>query len=65
MTNRDRTQIAENAINEYLTAKRSGNAVAIQTAIDGMENSYIAICSYNVPGTEALRELILEVRENA
>lgn len=62
MTKKDRAQIVENAINEYLDAKRSGNADAIQTAIDGMENAYIAVCNYNVPGTEALRELIQEVR---
>lgn len=62
MTKKDRVQIVENAINEYLDTKRSGNADAIQTAIDGMENAYIAVCSYNVPGTEALRELILGVQ---
>ena len=62
MTKKDRVQIVENAINEYLTAKRSGNADAIKTAINGMENVYIAVCSYNVPGTETLRELILGVQ---
>lgn len=62
MTNKDRAQIAENAINEYLTAKKSGNADAVQAAINGMENAYIAVCNYNVPGTQALRELLLEVR---
>ena len=62
MTKKDRVQIVENAINEYLTAKRSGNADAIKTTINGMENIYIAVCNYNVPGTEALRELIQEVR---
>ena len=62
MTNKDRAQIAENAIDEYLTAKRSGNADTIKIAINGMENAYIAVCSYNVPGTETLRKLILEVQ---
>ena len=32
MTKRDRAQIVENAINEYLAAKRSENANAIKTA---------------------------------
>lgn len=62
MTRKDRVQIVENAINEYLTAKRSGNADAIKTAINGMENVYIMMCSTCVPGVETLRELILEVQ---
>ena len=41
MTKKDRVQIVENAINEYLDAKRSGDANAIKTAINGMENVYI------------------------
>lgn len=62
MTKKDRAQIVENAINEYLDAKRSGNADAIQTAIDGMENVYIMMCNDCVPGVETLRELILGVQ---
>ena len=62
MTKKGRVQIVENAINEYLTAKRSGNADAIKAAINGMENVYIMMCDNCVPGVETLRELILEVR---
>ena len=62
MTKKDRAQIVENAINEYLDAKRSGNADAIKTAINGMENVYIMMCNNYAPGVETLRELILEVR---
>lgn len=62
MTKRDRMQIVENAINEYLAAKRSGNATAIKTAVNGMENVYIMMCSDCVPGVETLRELILEAQ---
>ena len=62
MTRKDRVQIVENAINEYLAAKRSGNASAIKTAVNGMENVYIMMCNYCVPGIETLRELILEVQ---
>ena len=62
MTKKDRVQIVENAINEYLDAKRSGNADAIKTAINGMENVYIMMCNNYVPGVETLRELILGVQ---
>lgn len=61
MTKKDRVQIVENAINEYLAAKRNGNAGAIKDAINGMENVYIMMCDNCVPGVETLRELILEV----
>ena len=60
MTKEDRAQIVENAINEYLDAKRSGNAGAIKAAINGMENVYIMMYDNCVPGVETLRELILE-----
>lgn len=62
MTKKDRAQIVENAINEYLDAKHSGNADAIKTAINSMENVYIMMCDYCVPGVETLRELILGVQ---
>lgn len=62
MTKKDRVQIVENAINEYLDAKRSGNADAIKAAVNGMENVYIMMCDNCAPGIETLRELILEVR---
>lgn len=62
MTKKDRVQIVENAINEYLDAKRGGNADAIKAAVNGMENVYIMMCDNCVPGIETLRELILEVR---
>lgn len=62
MTKKDRAQIVENAINEYLDAKHSGNADAIKAAINGMENVYIMMCDNCVPGVETLRKLILEVQ---
>lgn len=62
MTKRERTQIVENAINEYLAAKRSGNADTIKTSVNGMENVYIMMCNDCIPGVETLRELILEVQ---
>ena len=62
MTKKDRVQIVENAINEYLAAKRNGNSDAIKDAVNGMENVYIMMCDNCVPGVEALRELILEAQ---
>lgn len=62
MTRKDRVQIVENAINEYLAAKRSGNAAAIKITVNGMENVYIMMCNDCVPGIETLRKLILEVQ---
>lgn len=62
MTKKDRVQIVKNAINEYLAAKGSGDADAIKAAINGMENVYIMMCDYCVPGVETLRESILEVQ---
>lgn len=62
MTKKDRVQIVENAINEYLVAKRSGDVDTIKAAINGMENVYIMMCDYCVPGVETLRKLILEVQ---
>ena len=64
MTKNDRVQIVENAINEYLDAKRSGNANAIKTAINGMENVYIMMCDNCIPGVKTLREMILEEQQN-
>lgn len=62
MGKKDRVQIVENAINEYLDVKRSGDADAIKAAINGMENVYIMVCADCVPGVETLRKLILEVQ---
>ena len=62
MTKKERVQIVENAINEYLDAKRSRDTDAIKAAINGMENVYIMMCDNCVPGIETLRELILEVK---
>ena len=54
MTKKDRVQIVENAINEYLAAKHSGNTDAIKTAVNRMENVYIMMCDNCVPGVETV-----------
>lgn len=62
MTKKDRVQIVENAINEYLAAKHNGDADAIKAAVNGMENVYIMMCNDCAPGIETLRGLILEAQ---
>ena len=59
MTKKEKVQIVENAISEYFAAKRNGDADVIKAAINGMENVYIMMCDYCVPGVETLRKLIL------
>lgn len=55
-------EIINNAISEYNEAKRSGKNV--KHAINGMENTYIMIADKNVKGSEKLRKMILEAKEN-
>lgn len=54
--------IINNAINEYKEAKRSGKDV--EHAINSMENTYIMVADKNVKGSEKLRKMILEAKEN-
>ena len=71
MTKKDRVQIVENAINEYLAAKRSGNADTIKTAVNGMENVYImnhpliqhkiSMLRNKNTGTNEFRKLVEEI----
>ena len=57
------TEVINNAINEYEEAKRSGKGV--EQAINDMENVYIMVADKNVKGSENLRKMILEAKENA
>ena len=50
-------------IEDYKTAKRSGDEQKIEWAINSMENSYIMVCCRSVPGSDTLRKTILEARE--
>lgn len=56
------TEVINNAINEYEEAKRSGKGV--EQAINDMENVYIMVADKNVKGSENLRKMILEAKEN-
>ena len=63
MTNTDRAELIKNAIRDYNTAQSRGNAQEIRAAINGMENVFIAVNLWAVPGTEELRQLILATEE--
>ena len=62
MTIAEMTEIIQRDIADYKTAKRSGDKQKIEWAINDMENSYIMVCSRNVPGSDTLRKTILEAR---
>lgn len=55
MTNTERKQIIQNAINEYTAAKANGNIKEVYRAINSMENVYIMVAMYAAEGAETLR----------
>lgn len=63
MTITEMSEIIQRDIADYKDAKRSGDKQEIEWAINSMENSYIMVCCRSVPGSELLRETILEARE--
>ena len=64
MTNKERAELIQNAIRGYKAAKESGDTQKIRHALNGMENTYIAVCLWGVPGTEELRKMILSANED-
>lgn len=62
MTNTERVQLIKNALRDYENARRSCNIQKIEYAVNEMENVYIAVCLWGVPGTEKLRQTILLAR---
>lgn len=62
MTNIERAEIIQNSIRDYKAAKSNGEIEKIKSALNDMENTYIAVCRYSVPGTEELRKSINEAR---
>ena len=62
MTIIEMSEIIQRDIEDYKTAKRSGDKQKIEWAINNMENSYIMVCCYPVPGSDTLRKTILEAR---
>lgn len=62
MTISEMTEVVKNALDEYRKAKATNNKTTIEWAINDMENSYIMVCCYPVPGSDMLRKTILEAR---
>lgn len=64
MTNKERTELIQNAIRDYKAARESGDAQKIRYAVNDMENTFAAVCLWGVPGTEELRQMILSAKED-
>ena len=62
MTISEMTEIVKNALNEYRKAKATNNKTIIERAVNEMENVYIMVCCYPVPGSDTLRNVIQEAR---
>lgn len=63
MTIAEMSEMIMRDIADYSDAKRSGDEQEIEWAINNMENVYIMVCCYPVPGFDTLRKTILEARE--
>ena len=63
MTITEKTEVVKNALDDYRKAKATNNKKAIERAVNEMENVYIMVCCYSVPGFDALRKTILEAKE--
>ena len=59
MTNKERTELIQNAIRDYKAARESGDAQKIRHTVNDMENTFSAVCLWGVPGTDELRQIIL------
>lgn len=62
MTIAEKTEVVKNALDDYRKAKATNNKTAIERAVNEMDNVYIMVCRYSVPGSDALRKTILEAR---
>lgn len=63
MTITEMSEVVKNALGEYRKAKATNNKTIIERAVNEMENVYIMVCCYPVPGSDTLRKTILEARE--
>lgn len=63
MTISEMTEVVKSALNEYRKAKATNNKTTIERAVNEMENVYIMVCCYPVPGSETLRKSIMGARE--
>ena len=62
MTITEMAEVVKNTLDEYRKAKATNNKTIIERAVNEMENVYIMVCCYPVPGSDALRKTILEAR---
>jgi len=60
MTNKERENIIQNTIKQY---NNSTSKESILSAVNMMENTYIAYSKWNVNGIEELRKIIIEAKE--
>lgn len=63
MTITEMSEVVKNSLDEYRKAKATNNKTTIERAVNDMENSYIMVCCYPVPGSDALRKTIQAARE--
>ena len=63
MTITEMTEVVKNTLDEYRKAKATNNKTTIERAVNEMENVYIMVCCYPVPGSDTLRKTILEAKE--
>ena len=63
MTITEMTEVVKNSLDEYRKAKATNNKTTIERAVNEMENVYIMVCCYPVPGSDALRKTIQAARE--
>lgn len=64
MTITEMTEVVKNTLNDYRKAKATNNKTTIERAVNEMENVYIMVCCYPVPGSDALRKAIMGARED-
>ena len=58
MTTTERKTIIRVALRDYRNAKQSKDKKKIAIALNGIENAYIAVSLWGVPGSEDLRQTI-------
>ena len=63
MTISEMTEVVKNTLDEYRKAKTTNNKTTIERAVNDMENVYIMVCCYPVPGSDTLRKTIMKARE--
>lgn len=63
MTISEMTEVVKNTLDEYRKAKATNNKTIIERAVNEMENVYIMVCCYPVPGSDTLRKDIMKERE--